>query len=146
MVRWDPGLGLAVRVGLWLAGVGCRDSGDTLAPRRDATPPEITIVQPADGDEVLTTRPSFLIRVSDAGSGVFCSTLEAIIDGADFSQFFLSGCNATTGEVRAAGQIQLEGGANTLVFRIADRAGNVATATRTFTVTPGGGPAPGPGD
>ncbi len=123
-------------------------SGDDGGPSgpRDATPPTITVVNPSEGSFV-GARPSFFIRVTDLGSGVFCNSIEATISGANVSEFFRRGCEEESGDVSVAGGAinpGLADGGRTLTFRISDRAGNQATATRQFTVDtePGGGPPP----
>ena len=121
-----------------LVPIGCGDGDGPTAPR-DIVPPEVTIVSPR-ADALVGTRPAFVIEARDAGSGIFCATIDAKINGRDFSQAFLSGCDVDDGEIRTQGQILLEEGGNTLLFSIADNAGNETTASRTFTVAATCGP------
>ena len=118
-----------------LAGTSCNgdDEGTGLD---DDVAPEVDIQVPEDGQTV-NSQPPFRIAVSDAGSGVFCSSVRATINGTDFSQHFRTGCNEDAGLVQTQGQIRLNEGSNRLQFTIGDRAGNQTTESRTFTVVEG---------
>lgn len=117
---------------------GCGGAGDT-------TPPLLGIT-PANGSTVTTTT-SPLIDVSyvDDSSGVDTSTLTITVDGYPYTSLFMvTDANATYA-------VPLTGGQHTITASIRDRAGNLAQATSTFTisvfralpeVTPTSGPAP----
>jgi hypothetical protein len=129
---------------VFLLGIIACGGGDDVLRSTDSVPPEVSVLRPAEGTVVTSPRPTFVVRVADVDSGIFCSTIEARIEGQDFSTVFLNGCDAERGEVRATGQIVLGDGGKTFVFKISDHAGNEATVTRSFTVnTAGGGPSPG---
>ena len=121
---------------LALAPGACSNEDGPLRPS-DSLPPTVTVVEPAE-NAFVPARPAFVIRVSDQGSGVFCSTVSATINGRDVSQFFRNGCDEATGEIRiGGGQITppLNDGGATLVFTISDHAGNVSPIVRRqFTV------------
>lgn len=117
---------------------GCVGAGDT-------TPPLLGI-SPANGSTVTTTT-SPLIDVSyvDDNSGVDTSTLMIAVDGYPYTSLF-----AVT-DTRATYAVPLSGGQHTITASIRDRAGNLAQAASTFTisvfrslpeVTPASGPAP----
>lgn len=113
----------------------------------DSTPPTVAIAQPAEGGIVNTRTPGFVVEISDAGVGYHCPTLNATIDGSDVGAAFRNVCSEGQAEIRVPpGKIlpPLDPGSHTLVFRISDRAGNEATATRRFTVDVGTPPPPEP--
>jgi hypothetical protein len=131
-----PGRAVATQlavVAMTLAGGAC-GSGDDLTRPDDSVPPSITIVQPADGADLNTDQPQFVIRVSDDETGVFPGTLNVKIDGQDFSQEFLNGWDDERGEIRVSGAIRLEGGPHAMIFQISDAAGNRASATSEFRI------------
>ncbi|HEY7530050.1 MAG TPA: hypothetical protein VIC56_05165 [Gemmatimonadota bacterium] len=102
----------------------------------DVVRPEVTIVQPAEAAFV-SPRPRFEITFSDQGTGVFCTSTDASIDGTDYSQFFRVGCDEDAGElIVPSGTIipPLPEGGKTLTFTISDHAGNETTERVTFTV------------
>lgn len=113
----------------------------------DSTPPAVTITQPSEGGIVNTSTPGFVVEVSDEGVGYHCPTINATIDGRDVGAAFRNVCSEGQAEIRVPpGRIlpPLENGSRTLVFKIADRAGNEAAATRRFTVDVGTSPPPVP--
>jgi hypothetical protein len=125
-----------------LAWAGCSDENPLGG--QDNTPPAVSVVQPADAALVQTSRPAFLVRLSDSGSGVFVATLEVLIDGQNVSQPFINGYNGDQGESRVPGLIELADGLHTMRVRVADNAGNATTQTIMFTtLNNGGGPPPG---
>jgi hypothetical protein len=143
MLRTNRGASLAFTVALAaLAWAGCSDE-DPIGSQ-DNTPPAVSVVQPADAALLQTSRPSFLIRLSDSGSGVFVATLEVLIDGQNVSQPFINGYDGDQGESRVPGLIELEDGLHTMRVRVADNAGNATVQTIMFTtLNDGGGPPPG---
>jgi hypothetical protein len=127
-----------------LAWAGCGDddplSGD------DNTPPALSVVQPSSEAVLPTSRPLFVVRIADSGSGVFVSTLNVQVDGRNVSQAFINGYDADEDESRVPGLIEFEDGLHTMTVRVADNAGNASTTTVTFTtLAGGGGPPPPPG-
>ena len=128
-----------------LAWAGCSDENPVGS--QDNTPPAVSVVEPADAALLQTSRPSFLIRLSDSGSGVFVATIEVLIDGQNVSQPFINGYDGDQGESRVPGLIELEDGLHTMRVRVADNAGNATTRTLMFTTLDGGGgPSPGGGN
>ena len=112
----------------------------------DVVRPEVTIVEPGETD-VVGQRPAFLITFEDQGTGVFCTSTDARIDGVDYSQFFRVGCDEDTGELEVPiGTIipPLPEGGKTLTFSISDHAGNETTERVTFTVVVPAPPPPPP--
>jgi hypothetical protein len=125
-----------------LAGAGC--SGDDPFGASDNTPPSLNVVQPAEEAVLQTSRPMFVVRIADSGSGVFVSTLNVQLDGRNVSQAFINGYDPDRDESRVPGLLELEDGLHTLIVRVADNAGNASTTTVLFTtLSGGGGPPPG---
>jgi hypothetical protein len=119
-----------------LASAGC--AGDDPLSSQDNTPPSLSVVQPGAEAVLQTPRPTFLVRVSDSGSGVFVSTINVVIDGRNVSQAFINGYDPVRGEIRVTGLIELADGLHTMVIRVADNAANSSSLTRTFTTLSGG--------
>jgi hypothetical protein len=113
----------------------------------DVVRPEVTILEPGDSDILNTSRPRFHITFSDQGTGVFCTSTDASIDGVDYSQFFRVGCDEDAGElIVQAGTIipPLSDGGKTLTFTISDHAGNETTERVSFTIAQAAPPPPPP--
>lgn len=117
--------------------VACGEGREPIGPA-DGTPPAVTILQPAAQAVVNTSRPTFVARVTDAEDRLFPGTINATIDGRDFSQTFLNGFDGGD-QIVVSGTVQLEDGAHTLQLRISDRSGNRGSASVTFTVVGSGG-------
>lgn len=127
---------LALIAGAALA-AGC--SGDDVTGRTDVTPPSITFVSPVNGGNVTTERPPFVIEVTDGGSGIFCTSVQATIDGRDYSGAFRNGCDEDLEEVNVSPSTinpPLIGPSHTLNFKISDFAGNQATGSIFFSFSP----------
>jgi hypothetical protein len=103
----------------------------------DTIPPEILIRRPADNTTVIATdgRPQFEIDLSDRGSGIFDSTIDATLDGRSVSDAFRNGFDEAEGKVRLKSPIFLADGSRLLVFSVSDRDGNEARAQSRFTVS-----------
>jgi hypothetical protein len=135
-----PLLGIALAALAW---VGCGD--DDPLSGSDNTPPALSVLQPSSEAVLTTSRPLFVVRLADGGSGVFVSTLNVQMDGRNVSQAFINGYHADNDESRVPGLIELEDGLHTMIVRVADNAGNASTTTVTFTTLSGGGGPPPPG-
>lgn len=133
-----PLLALAAGCGLLAA---CGDEVTSRPP--DLSPPTVTIVQPAENDELRTATPSFLVRVSD-GDQVFVPSLVVTIDGVNFSETFANGYNAATGEIRVTSGVRLEDGLQTMIVRVSDRSGNTGEDRVQFSVNSTAPPPPPP--
>ena len=110
----------------------------------DVVRPEVTILEPAEAAFV-SSRPRFRNTFSDQGTGVFCTSTDASIDGFDYSQFFRVGCDEDAGELIVQANTifpALSDGGKTLTFSISDNAGNETTERVTFTVAPPPPPPP----
>ena len=111
----------------------------------DTTPPLLGI-SPANGSTVTTTTsPLIDVSYADAGSGVDTSTLMIAVDGYPYTSLFM------VTDTNATYAVPLSGGQHTVTASIRDRAGNLAQATSTFTISvfralpeviPTSGPAP----
>ncbi|MFN2433303.1 MAG: hypothetical protein ABR599_10920 [Gemmatimonadota bacterium] len=120
-----------------LIGLGACGDGSPSGPA-DRSPPDLTILTPDEGDLVLNDRPAFRIEADDGlGAGILCVSIQATIQGRDYSQFFRSACDEARGEIDVPGGAIFPGlsdGGARLQLRISDAAGNTATASRNFTV------------
>jgi hypothetical protein len=110
----------------------------------DVTVPSITGLTPADGSTVTTTRPAISAGLADAGSGIEPTALQIMLDGVDRTS-----AAGVTPDGFTLDPGDLAAGTHTVSIAVADRAGNVATATASFTVgtvapPPGGGLPPDP--
>lgn len=94
----------------------------SVAFRVDTTPPTVTINAPASGATVSTSTVTVQWSATDAGSGV--GTVQVSLDDGSF-QTATGGTQTFTG---------LADGTHTVTIRATDAAGNVRTASVTFTV------------
>jgi hypothetical protein len=104
----------------------------------DVTPPSFSALQPENGSTVTVARPTIGATLADLMAGVDVASVGILVDGVDRTG------SATIG---AAGFTldpgDLAAGGHTWSVTVADFAGNVATATATFSVsTPPGGSLP----
>jgi hypothetical protein len=113
---------------------------------RDTIPPEILIRQPANNTTVIAPdgRPQFVVELSDGGSGIFDSSIQATIDGRDVSDPFRNAFDETEGEISLSSPIVLADGGRLLVVTVSDRQGNEGTAQSRFTVSTIAPPPPPP--
>ena len=92
----------------------------------DAQPPDLEVVSPFDQQVIQGSVVSFDVQYTDLLSLAVRSTFRATLDGTNVtSQFTTSGFQATA-------TLTVATGVHTLTVTIADTAGNVGTATRTF--------------
>ncbi len=96
----------------------------------DTTPPVITIVTPRAGSFVSGARPSLATDFADPESGVDPASVVFKLDGADLT----SEADVTAEKFAWGALVALNEGAHDVEVKAADRAGNVATATWSFTV------------
>jgi hypothetical protein len=128
-------LGLSVKVygptGSYVTVTVLGRSGDTAAP-------SLTITEPPANTTTNDTTPNLAVTYGDANqsdcqaSGIDTSTLKVTLDGIDRTSLFTatpSGAQATIPD-----NLALSGGTHALHVEIRDRAGNLATADRTFSV------------
>ncbi|MGH7331553.1 MAG: Ig-like domain-containing protein, partial [Candidatus Rokuibacteriota bacterium] len=99
----------------------------------DNTSPVLAITAPAHGSAVTTRTPTLSMNYSDATTGLALSSFRATLDGADISGTFAATPTGATATVPTP----LAEGPHTLTASIADRAGNLASASATFTVSTG---------
>lgn len=135
---WGP-LRSGWAVALALAGAAaasCSDGGGPSNPS-DTVPPEILIQQPANNTTVIAPdgRPQFVIELSDRGSGIFDSSIDAVLDGRSVSDAFRNGFDEADGEIQVKSPIFLADGSRLLVLTVSDREGNEARAQSRFTVS-----------
>lgn len=140
--------------GLLACGGGDGGNGGPVGPGDDVTPPTLTVVSPGAGTTT-AGRSGFTVQFafSDAGSGIdpatFSVTASAALGGVltrgGVSTARAAGSELSTlfGTVTASGaslsvpdSLGFAPGPVTLTVRIRDQAGNLATATHTFTVAP----------
>ena len=96
----------------------------------DTIPPVLEVVAPPAGP-IRDVTPQLILGFSDQGFGVESATLSVRLDGVA-----LSGCVTYPGWA-VCSTPTLDPGVHTIDASVADRAGNAATANRTFTVDPG---------
>ncbi|HEY7462580.1 MAG TPA: hypothetical protein VIC59_12010 [Gemmatimonadota bacterium] len=137
------GWGRQARRGAWVAALAlagavasCSDEGGPSGPN-DTIPPEILIRQPADNTTVFAAdgRPTFVIELSDGGTGIFDSSIQAVLDGRNVSDAFRNGFDEADGEIRLKSPIFLADGGRLLVLTVSDQRGNEARAQSRFVVT-----------
>ncbi len=105
----------------------------TLAITTDNSPPLLAITEPADGGTLPTRTPTMSLSYSDATTGVNLSTLRVLLDGADITSAFTAAPTGATATLTTP----LASGPHTLQVSIADRAGNMTSASSLFTVSTG---------
>jgi hypothetical protein len=90
----------------------------------DTIPPVVQLVSPVSGSFVNTARPGISFSANDALTGVDFTTATVSIDGQP----------AARGTLTVTPPAALTDGAHTVSATVADRAGNVGTASGSFTV------------
>ena len=105
----------------------------------DRTAPTINIT-PANGEVLNTATPLIQVRYSDALCGIQTASLNVKINGIDRTSLFTEGASEATCQLSE--ENALPSGENVIIAKIADKAGNEASITSTFTVetTPPGPP------
>ncbi|MBC7287176.1 MAG: hypothetical protein H5T86_03850, partial [Armatimonadetes bacterium] len=103
-----------------------------LATGFDATPPQITIIYPGQGDTVLTRQPTILATIEDNKTGVNPATIVLTLDGVARTGFTF---DPQTGTLTYAVSTPLSMGVHSVTIVAADQAGNTASPqTVTFQV------------
>jgi hypothetical protein len=97
----------------------------------DAADPTITIVEPAAGAYLPTTRPTIRIQYAD-NVGLDLATFQVFVNGTDRTSLFSKGASEAVGTLDAASA--LPNGAASVQASIKDRAARPAQATRSFNV------------
>jgi len=95
----------------------------------DTIPPSIKISSPQDGSTVNSTKPAITVEYSDALSGIDASTARIAVDGLDVTDKAMITNNSVTYTPETA----LKDGAHTVTASVLDKAGNISTATISFT-------------
>jgi hypothetical protein len=102
----------------------------------DKTPPSLRITAPRYFAVVGNPTPAITAEYSDTGSGVDLATLEVRLDGT-----LLGGAACTAGPAAVTcTPPALAAGAHVIAVRLADRSGNLATASFSFQLLLGEGP------
>lgn len=99
--------------------------------RVDLTAPSIGPIEPASGNYAGTRRPPITIHYQD-GAELDLQTLRVFINDVDRTALFTRGATQASATLDDANQ--LPEGANTIVARVRDTAGNEASATSAFIV------------
>ena len=102
----------------------------TFALGYDATPPQITILEPMNGSIITNTLPLIRALVADAGVGIDPATVEMRLDGQVVAAAFITG----TGELAYLPAAPLAAGPHTVSVKAWDVLGNPASASAAFTV------------
>ncbi len=100
----------------------------------DVAAPVVTIVAPPAGGFVTSALPAIEATYTDDLSGVDLTTVRLLLDGADVT----AGAQVGPGGVRFTPTTPLAEGQHAVEARAADVAGNLGTATATFTVDTAG--------
>ena len=104
----------------------------TFALGYDGTPPQIIILEPANGSTISNTLPLIKAMVVDAGVGIDPATVEMRLDG----QVVAATYNTGTGELVYLPTALLEAGQHTVQVSAGDVLGHVSLVMATFTVRP----------
>jgi hypothetical protein len=104
----------------------------TFALGYDATPPQITILEPMDRSIITNTLPLIRALVADAGVGIDPATVEMRLNGQVVAATYITG----TGELIYLPAVPLGAGQHTVQVLAGDVLGNMSSATATFTVRP----------
>lgn len=112
-------------------GSGLEDVRD-LASFADLLPPKLEVVFPPANGLIATDAPTIQLRYSDVGSGVEAASLVVMVDGQNVTPT----CAPVEGgsDCVFSGQLSLADGVHSLDAQVADRAGNEAEASVSFTV------------
>ncbi len=102
----------------------------TFALGYDVTPPQITILEPADGSINNNTLPLISALVVDTGGGVDPSTVEMRLDGRSVAADYIT----STGQLVYLPPTPLANGLHTITVSARDVLGNVGSTLATFTV------------
>jgi alpha-tubulin suppressor-like RCC1 family protein len=97
--------------------------------QEDKVKPYIAVTQPARGSTIMQKRPIIIVNYSDAQSGINLRTLSIKVNGTDRTKRFIKTAAQATWQ-----STPLPEGRNTVIARIADKAGNYASDTCVFTV------------
>ncbi len=97
----------------------------------DASRPRLSRPRPADGAVTSNTRPRLLVRVAETGEGLDDEGVRFTIDG----ERLIPEYDPDAGHIVARPKRPLARGAHRVEVRLADKAGNEATAAWRFTVT-----------
>jgi len=103
----------------------------------DRTPPRLTVIAPPPDAVISTRTPQLVIGYADPASdggpsGVDVTSLVVQVDGVDRTSLFTRGAEQATAQLTAAQAVA--DGPHVVVASIADRAGNVGSATARFVV------------
>jgi hypothetical protein len=99
-----------------------------LVLNNDTTPPSLAITAPAAGSMLATAKPTLTATYSDAGSGIDPASVRLVLDGVDRTaqaQVTASGLTFTPSSALAEGS-------HVMTASVADHAGNLAQASRSF--------------
>ena len=102
----------------------------TYALGRDATPPEIATLYPADGTSRVSVLPFVRVLVTDAGAGIDPEAVEIKLDQETVNGTYIAG----TGELTYQPEVPLATGVHTLTVTAEDVMGHATTASSAFTV------------
>jgi hypothetical protein len=102
----------------------------TFALGYDATPPQISILEPVNGSIITNTLPLISALVADAGVGIDPATVEMWLNGQVVAATYITG----TGELIYLPAVPLGAGQHTVQVLAGDVLGNMSSATATFTV------------
>jgi len=102
----------------------------TFALGYDATPPQISILEPVNGSIITNTLPLISALVADAGVGIDPATVEMRLDGQVVAATYITG----TGELMYQPATPLAAGQHIVMVKAGDVLGNQASASATFIV------------
>lgn len=94
----------------------------------DATPPSVAIAAPAEGGLLATATPEVTATYSDAGSGIDPASARLTVDGVDRTAEAVATATGLSWTPTAA----LAEGAHAAAVSVRDLAGNLGSASRTF--------------
>jgi len=104
----------------------------TFALGYDATPPQISILEPVNGSIITNTLPLISALVADTGVGIDPGTVEMRLNGQVVAATYIT----RTGELVYLPAMPLEAGQHTVQVLAGDVLGNASSAMATFTVRP----------
>jgi hypothetical protein len=102
----------------------------TYALGYDGTPPQVSILAPADGSVTINALPLISALVVDAGVGIDPATVQMQLDGQLVAADYITG----TGQLAYLPSTPLANGLHTVIVSAADVMGNDSSASATFTV------------
>ena len=106
----------------------------TFALGYDATPPQITILEPINGSVIDNPLPLISALVVDGGVGIDAGMVKMYLDGQRVAATYIAG----TGELTYLPAAPLSAGQHTVVVEAGDVLGNQASATASFNMESGG--------